>query len=410
MDILQISLFFVVSYILSRVFVTLRVPELVVGYLFEKKHVSIQKLTFIFLMSSTLLSAVIANLITVLTLMPLVLILQSQAMKKDVETRKINTLFLLTIIWGANIGGIGLVTGTTTNGILLGLYEVYKMPISHSMTFVSWMAWGLPLVVILAVIGWAILMLVFRPGNLTREVDFSEKVKHEDVSRKLQRIGFFYAGIFVISASLLSYLLHAIPEHQFLIMGITIVWTGIFVYLTLFREYRIESGEMRQLLKFKDTLHDIPKKGILWIAIGLAVTLVLWRLNFHQALAHWLSDQLQGKHSVFWVYLLFALFTTFATEIISNSAVQVATFMVLFPMTRYNPDLSWQGMLIIALCSSCAFMTPMATPSNGLGFGSSAKVSLKHMLSAGFLMNIACSVIISLWVFYVVPVILALVV
>lgn len=406
MDILQISLFFLISYLLSRVFVMLKIPELVVYYLFEKRHVSIQKLTLILILGSSLISTIIANVITVLTLMPLVLLLQKGFKGTPAETKKMNTLFLLSVIWGANIGGIGMVTGTTTNGILIGLFELYKLPVADSFTFLSWMGWGMPLAIFLTFAGWGILMLVFKPGNISQTTDFETDLTSIQLSRKLQMVGFALALAFILSAAGLSYLLSIEKVHKLYVLIATVIWTIIFLYLLMFRSYKTENNSHSRLLLFKDTLHDLPIKGIIWIAVGIALAIILWQLNFHQSMAMWLTQTLHGKQSLYGLYLLFALISTFGSELISNSAVQISSFMVLFPMTKFNPDVSWQAMLIITLSSTCAFMTPLATPSNGLGFGSSGKVSLKYMLFAGFLMNLISSVAISTWILFVVPVVL----
>jgi sodium-dependent dicarboxylate transporter 2/3/5 len=404
MDTIQVFFFFVISYLLSRVFVMLKIPELIVYYLFEKKHVSIQKLTYILILGSALISTIIANVITVLTLMPLVVLLQKEIKSAEQFTRKMNTLLLLSVIWGANIGGIGMVTGTTTNGVLIGLYEMYKVPIAKDFTFISWAAWGLPLVLILSILGWLILMGIFKPGKQTHKPDFAEHLESSGLSRKMQQTGFVLAASFIVTASGLSLLLSILDKHKYIILFATIIWTLIYLHLLLIHKWKAENGTRKKLLEFKDTLQDIPKKGLLWIGIAVLVTIVLWKLNFHQVMATWFTGWLEGNHSLFLLYWIFALLTTFASEVVSNSAVQLTMFTVLFPMTKINPDLSWQGMLIVTLCSSCAFMTPLATPSNGLGFGSSSKVSLKYMMMAGFIMNIVCATLISVWVYFIVPI------
>ncbi len=404
MDTLQVFFFFVISYLLSRVFVILKIPELIVYYLFEKKHVSIQKLTFILILGSAFISTVIANVITVLTLMPLVILLQKEIKSSEEFTKKMNTLLLLSVIWGANIGGVGMVTGTTTNGVLIGLYEFYKVPIAKDFTFISWAVWGLPLVLILSFLGWFVLMAIFKPGNRVHKPDFAEYLESSGLSHKMQRIGFLLAASFIVTASVLSLLLSVFHQNQYLVLIATVLWTLIYIYLMLIHNWKAESGKPRKLLLFKETLQDIPKKGLLWIGLAILVTILLWKLKFHTYMATWFTQWLDGKHSLFLLYWIFALLTTFASEIVSNSAVQVTMFMVLFPMTKTIPDMSWQGMLIITLCSSCAFMTPIATPANGLGFGSSSKVSLKFMMIAGFVMNIVCATVISTWVYYVVPI------
>jgi sodium-dependent dicarboxylate transporter 2/3/5 len=297
-----------------------------------------------------------------------------------------------------------MITGTATNGVLLGLYELYKVPIAKDFTFLSWATWGLPLVMILVILGWLILMLIFKPGKQMHKPDFAEYLESSSLSRKMQGVGFFLAASFIVSASVLSLLLSITHHHQYIILIATILWTLAYIYLLLIHNWTAENGIRRKLITFKDTMQDIPKKGLLWIGIALLVTYILWQLKFHKTMAIWFTQWLDGDHSIFLLYWIFAILTTFASEIVSNSAVQVTMFMVLFPMTKIYPDLSWQGMLIITLCSSCAFMTPLATPANGLGFGSSSKISLRYMMLSGFIMNIVCSTVICTWVYFIVPI------
>ncbi len=403
MDSIQVGLFFLISYLLSRVFVTLKIPELVIYYLFEKKHISIQKLTLILLAGTTMISTIIANIITVLTLMPLVVLLQKELKTTEELKRKFNTLFLLAVLWGANIGGIGMITGTTTNGILLGLFEIYSVPIARDFTFLSWAAWGLPLAAILCGLGWLILMLVFKPGKMMHKADFSSEIRAGGISRHFQIVGFRLALCFILAASGLSYLMGILKSHQIEVLIVTFITSAVFVFLILGYKWKTEDGVRKPLIRLKGALQDVPKKGLLWVILAFIISYILWLAGFHKLINDWFTLWLEREHSILLLYLIFALATTFVSELISNTAVQFTMFLVLFPMTRYFPDLSWQGMLIITLCSSCAFMTPLATPSNGLGFGTSGKVSLRYMMLAGFIMNLVCSGLIVLWVHFVVP-------
>jgi sodium-dependent dicarboxylate transporter 2/3/5 len=405
MHTLQVAFFFIVSYLLSRVFVVLKIPELIMYYLFEKKHISIQKLTFILLMGSALISSFIANVITVLTLMPLVLLLQNELNEFGKDQLKINTLFLLSVIWGANIGGLGMVTGTTTNGILMGFYEGFKIPVGKDFTFLSWMGWGMPLLVILSCLGWAILIVIFQPGKVAHMHNLRTKLESVSMSRNHQRVGFYLASLFIVTASLLSLSLNLFEGHRYWVIGITVIWVIIYLYLMLGFKWKKEDGTRSKLLHLKDTLHDIPKRGLLWVGIGLAIATVFWYLQLHKNAGMLLSGLFANQSNRIVFYFLLALTAAFSSEIISNMGVHFTMFVVLFPMAKYNPGLSWEPMLIITLVSSCAFMSPIGTPSNGLGFGSSSRISIRHMLTAGFVMNVGSALVVSLWVTYVVPVV-----
>lgn len=404
MDSIQVALFFLISFLISRVFVILKIPELIVYYLIEKKHISIQKLTFILMFGTIFISTIVANIIAVLTLMPLVVMLQKELQGSPKLIRKLNTLILLSVLWGANIGGLGMITGTTTNGLLLGLFEVYKVPIARDFTYLSWAVWGMPMAILIGLLGWLLLMLVFNPGKLMHRADFSAQLESQNLSRKHQRVGFWLAALFLVCAAVLSFVMSILQGRELYVLIATACLAVIYAYLILLHKWEKDDGSKVQLIQFKDTLHGIPQKGLIWVALAFVLSYILWLLGIHRFISNTFTGMMQAGYSVLLLYLIFALGTVFATEVVSNTAIQFSMFLVLFPMVKINPDLTWQGMLIITLCSSAPFMTPLATPSNGLGYGSSRPVSLRYMLLAGFVMNLICSSVIVLWVHYIVPV------
>lgn len=404
-DKLQLVHFFLISYLISRVFVKHRLPEKLVYWLFETKGLSLSRFTWVLILGTAGLSMIIANVITMLTLLPLILIIQNEHVGKEKEHRKFSTMILLALIWGANIGGMGMLTGTTTNGILVGMFELFKFPEKQAFTFLSWMAWGVPLVLVLCAVGWVILVLVFKPNRFSSEIRIDNEQISVDIPVRVQKIGLWQAVIFLLSSSLLSFTMSIMKHHRFEIYILTSVWTLVYLYFIFVHKYSsYKHGPKVTMLTDRDIWHDIPKKGLLWIALGVAVTAILVMFKFPDQIARWSVNHINAGYSILLLYLVLAFITTLTTELVSNSVVQISMFMALFPLSKMHPEISWQMMLIIALCSTCAFMTPIATPSNGLGFGSSHKVSLKFMLLAGFLMNIASGVIITLWIYYLVPI------
>lgn len=403
-DKLQLVHFFLISYLISRVFVKHRLPEKIVYWLFETKHLSLSKLTWLLICGTGFLSMIIANVITLLTLLPLIVILQNEHVGSTKEHQKFSTLIMLAVVWGANIGGMGMLTGTTTNGILVGMFEVFKFPEKQAFTFLSWMTWGVPLAILLCFVGWLVLMLVFRPNQFISKIQIRDRFVTVDIPVRIQRIALWQAAFFILSSALLSFGMSLLKNHRGDIYIITSLWTLLYLYFIFIHKYRSKKGgEKQSMITSKDIMHDIPKKGILWIGLGLLVTAILVMFKFPDRIALWSVNHINAGYSVLLLYLVLALITTFTTELVSNSVVQISMFMALFPLSKMHPEISWQMMLIITLGSTCAFMTPIATPSNGLGFGSSQKVSLKHMLLAGFLMNLISGLLITLWIYYVVP-------
>jgi len=405
LDKLQLVHFFLISYLISRIFVKQKLPERIVSWLFETKHISISKLTWILISGTALLSMLIANVITLLTLLPLILLIQKEYDGTPKQHRKFSTLILLAVVWGANIGGMGMLTGTTTNGILVYMFEIFKYPNRHLFTFLSWMTWGVPLVALLCGLGWLVLMLVFQPNQKLSAVQIRRKLSSTSMPFRLQQIGFILAAFFLISSALLSFGMSKIKQQQEMIYIITSIWSLFFIYLMFIQRWKVQrrAPEKVCLLTDKDILHDLPMKGLIWVGLGVLVTVLLVWLKFPVIVSNWTISWINAQYAVILLYFIIALITTFTTEVVSNSVIQISMFVVLFPLTRTNPEISWQTMLIITLCSTCAFMSPIATPSNGLGFGASDKIYLRYMLLAGGIMNIVSAGLITLWVTYPVP-------
>jgi sodium-dependent dicarboxylate transporter 2/3/5 len=60
-------------------------------------------------------------------------------------------------------------------------------------------------------------------------------------------------------------------------------------------------------------------------------------------------------------------------------------------------------MIAVSVASTCAFMTPVATPSNALAFGEMPGARLRAMLVLGAFLNVAGAVIMSAWLGFILP-------
>lgn len=408
-DKFQLLFFFLVSYLLSRVFVRFELPKRLVWWLIEEKHISISKLSWLMISGTAVLSMLIANVVTLMAMIPVLELMQNQYHGSEAERRKFATLMMLSAVWGANIGGMGMLTGTTTNGILVGMFEAYRFPISNQFTFLSWMSWAVPLALLLCGLGWLVLMACFRPAHHLKGGELRSQLSCCKNHSRGQRLSIRLAVIFLVSATLLSSSMSFFRQIRTELMIVSIIWTLLFLYLFFMHKFRIKKDEAPQILLPRSLIfHDLPRKGLMWIMVGVLITAALVLLKFPDTVARASVKWIASEQSVFLLLLIAGAITTFSTELVSNSVIQIAMFMTLFPLSRVFPEISWQMMLIITLTSTCAFMSPIATPSNGLGFGSTRKVSIPHMLMAGMVMNLVSLLLITLWVRYLVPWVLCL--
>ncbi len=404
---IQLLHFFLISYLISRLFVRYKIPELFLYWLFEKKQLSLSKLLLILILSTAGLSMIIANVVTLLALLPMIVLIQNELKGTDKEIKRNSTMIMLAAVWGANIGGMGMLTGTPANGVFVGMMNAFKFPESASFTFVSWLTWAIPLVFLLCLCGWGVLLMLFRPNHCISGTNIRRHLVRSAVSQKAQRLSFAYAAFFLLSSAVLSYLMGNLREQAWQVYLATVAWTLIYLVMLFVAPVRLFAAEKRSpLLNLPDIVRDLPWKGLMWMGIGLMVTGVLYYLGVPRMVAEIATRWVSVELSLLLLMLCVGLVATFLTEIVSNLVVQFALFATLFPFSRIYPNLSWQMMLIITLTSGCAFMTPIATPVNGLGFGASRKMSLLSMLGAGAVMNVFSAVLIAVWVHFLVPVVI----
>ena len=98
---------------------------------------------------------------------------------------------------------------------------------------------------------------------------------------------------------------------------------------------------------------------------------------------------------------MIALATSFSTEVLSNTAVQLSFFVIALPLAQTLGFSALEMLIIITLSCTSAFMSPIATGVNGLAFGGVKGVSFSKMLIVGFIMNIVGAWLISSWVLFV---------
>jgi sodium-dependent dicarboxylate transporter 2/3/5 len=75
------------------------------------------------------------------------------------------TALMLGIAWAASIGGVGTIIGTPPNGIALGILNstFANDPTFHRITFLDWMKFGVPYVLLMIPLAWFILLILNPP-------------------------------------------------------------------------------------------------------------------------------------------------------------------------------------------------------------------------------------------------------
>ena len=388
----QLALLFVCGFLLSRLLVKVRVPEHLVGLLFHRK-LSVARIILYLVALSALLSVFIPNAVTAIALLPVVMLIRQKLLEQELGNHSaISTALALAVIYGANIGGMASITATPANGLLVAYAALRHVADPGVLRFDGWLLWGIPLTITLVVLAGGILVACL-PG-----VHWSAKSQALNGLTPADPNDLGVANrmtlAFVVASVVLSAAMHASSDSPW-VLALTVVGFVIYTWLLFGRR------NPTALLTWNDCFKGLPWRGL---AIAAIIVVLAALGGLFGAIEHGariatsvLPDSLDTIEAFAWV----ALLTTFTTQLMTNTVVQLALFETLHAHPDTG-DVLIHLLLVVTLSSTCAFMTPIATGVNGLVYGELEGTSLWRMLLVGAVMNVVAALLIAACVFFVV--------
>jgi sodium-dependent dicarboxylate transporter 2/3/5 len=351
-----------------------------------------------FMVATAFLSMWISNTATAVMMLPIGMAIIAQLMDNPDTVEDENLTFgkalMLAIAYSASIGGMATLIGTPPNLVLAGIVqETYGVEI----TFSKWFMFGLPISLILLAICWKYLTEVaftFKqksfPGGraeINKQLKSLGKVSYEE---KMVLIVFLGTAIAWITRSF--FLQKFIPNLDDTIIAVI---AGILLFII-----PASKDKNRKLITWPEAV-KLPWGILLLFGGGLALA-----QGFKTSgLAEWIGGQmtlLEGA-SLFVLLLVLIAAVNFLTEITSNLATTAMILPILAPLALVIDVHPFLLMVGATVAASCAFMLPVATPPNAVVFGS-GYLKIPDMVKAGIWMNIISIILLSLIVFFVLPV------
>lgn len=357
---------------------------------------NIQNIILGFMVATAFLSMWISNTATSVMMLPIGIAIVKQLKDNPKTNVNENVTFgkalMLAIAYSASIGGISTLIGTPPNLVLAGVVsELYN----YEITFTQWFIFGFPISIILLIICWKYLIsIAFKlkqkefPGGkqeIKRLLQALGKITYEE---KMVSLVFASTAFCWITRSFL--LQKWLPKLDDTI--IAIVFALILFIIP-------SKTKHKKLISWKDT-KELPWGIILLFGGGMALA-----NGFENSgLALWIGSQmtsLVGLSTIIIILLLIAS-VNFLTEITSNLATTAMLLPVLAPMALTIDIHPFILMVGATVAASCAFMLPVATPPNAVVFGS-GYLRIPDMVSKGFMMNVISIILLTLFVFFVLP-------
>ncbi|MCP3144027.1 SLC13 family permease [Pyxidicoccus xibeiensis] len=346
------------------------------------------------LVATAAVSLWISNTATAVMMVPIGMALIAQL--EATEGRRLEhfgAALMLSVAYGANVGGIGTKIGSPTNSVFAG---VVSRRLGSDVGFLEYMAAALPFVLLFVPLIWLVL---WRWG---RKDAMGPGQGGDVIARELAGLGrlsagervvgavFLVAAVLWIAGDLLRPLLAPLVASAFdgFKLGgkhyeATVAVVGA---LVLFAAGRLSLAALRR----------VPWDTLLLLGGGFALAAGIEA----SGLSAWLITRLSGLESLpaLAQYGVVAGTTILLSAIASNTAT-VNVMLNVLPGTR--PLLA-----VSTFASSCDFALPAGTPPNAIVFGS-GYVRLPVMMKAGVLLDVLAAGLLTvygpLWVRWVLP-------
>ncbi|MAU92254.1 MAG: SLC13/DASS family transporter [Gammaproteobacteria bacterium TMED182] len=333
---------------------------------------SSKRLVFGFMAAAALLSMWISNTATTLMLLPV-----AMAVLEKAPDKKLAIPLLLGIAYASSIGGIGTPIGTPPN---LVFQQVYTETLGSEIGFLTWMSWGVPVV------------LIFVPITalwLTRGLDYQG-------SFILPAVGTWQSAerrvLIVFALTALAWVTRSQPFggwSTFLnVPGINDAGVAMLAVVVMFL---VPDGRGERLLNWESAA-KIPWGMLILFGGGIAIAKAFVASGLSQQLGIWLTQL--ATLDLFLLILAICLTITFMTEITSNTATTTLMLPILAAAAlaaEIPPEIL---MVPAAMSASCAFMLPVATAPNTIMFSTGA-FPIRTMVKEGLALNLIGALLIT---------------
>jgi sodium-dependent dicarboxylate transporter 2/3/5 len=326
-----------------------------------------------FMAASAVLSMWISNTATTLMLLPVAL-----AVLDAVENRsELAVPLLLGVAYAASVGGIGTPIGTPPNLIFM---QVYEETTGSAVSFTQWMAWGLPVVLLLVP---AMALALTRNLRGALQVHLPETGPWRAEERRV---------MLVFGLTALAWITRSEP------FGGWKTWLGVpqandasVALLAVVVMFLVPNGKGGRLLNW-ERASSIPWGVLLLFSGGICLAKGFVSSGMSELMGQWLAQM--TTIPTYALILVICLVVTFMTETTSNTASTTLLMPVLAAAAIAAGMAPEIIMVPAAMSASCAFMLPVATAPNTVVFGSGL-VSTARMAREGLALNFLGAAVIS---------------
>jgi sodium-dependent dicarboxylate transporter 2/3/5 len=268
---------------------------------------------------------------------------------------------VLAVAYGATIGGIGTIVGSTPNVIA----AKYLNTAGETFGFIHWFYRGFPLMLLMIIAGWAILLLLFRPEKKDLKIDH-KKMK---LTRE-QKI--------VLLIFLSTVFLWVTESFHHLSSATVAVISIVFFYIS----GMLNNGDFKK----------VDWESLVLIGGGLALGYGMHESGLDITFVNFIKDMVSTNP--FLLLMTIAAFGVMFTSFISNTTASAVYIPLVTALAAAAGISTTNAVSAAALGVSFDFIFPFGTPPTAIAY-STKYAGMKDMIKAGLAISIVGIVLIA---------------
>lgn len=298
------------------------------------------------------------------------------------------TAMMLMTAYAASVGGIATIIGTPPN--LIGVGMIHQQ-IGRSISFMEWMTFGIPLVIVMFLVLFG-LLLGLHPTQRVKMQGVRDYIREQrdqfgpwtwgqihtalafGVAVTLWILPGFLALLYGTGSAVYQWYDHHLPE------GVVALLASALLFLL-----PVDWRERRFTLSWKEAA-AIDWGTILLFGGGLSLGDLMFKTGLSEAIGRGMMEAL-ALHSLWGITALAVFLGIALSELTSNTASANMVIPVAIAIARSAGVSPLPPALGACLGASYGFMLPISTPPNAIVYGSGL-VPITRMIRAGILFDV----------------------
>lgn len=331
------------------------------------------------------LSMWISNTASAAIMIPIALAVISRISSEDIRT-KYGKALVLGVAYAATLGGVASLVGSPPNPLAATYINSF---LGIEFSFISWIPFGLPVVLILLPLIWQWILFRFKIPKEIEEMDRLQEVSMKEYLRlgPMPTEQKMVVGIFV--SVIVLWFTEQLPDF----VADAIGWSGHGISSAVVALLGGLALMILRLLDEKDVSHEIGWSSLLILGSGIA----LGGAMIDTGLSAYLAQQMGGLGVLpsLLVVVVIGLVAVLVTMVASNTGAAVILIPIAIPLAT---ELGIDPLLItmvIAIAVSMDFALPTGTPPSTIAY-STGKVEMREMISTGLVVDLIAVIVVTI--------------